>query len=378
MCVQFPLFQLQIQGIAMSDASPECLKRNRKHPDTSDSNDGKHPHKHHKKHKHKKSKHHKHGGKDSDDFAHGSERDIRKHSTDTCVHRHKTAAESEKDEDTKHRGRTRVDSGGRGRHNHSSDEGEYDSGDREKQLRQSSHSHRRKESVTGKEKHKPSKQKRAREDFHGSSPDEEEPDREHCRKQQSQRLCDSLPRDRKEGKERGKHRVPDADYGEESWYPDSKEDWEKDKQRTSRRYVDAGYKLSHSEQRPSYSQSDHTQSTDTRRSYDKGEINEDSLQSQKRSTSSRREGHDVDHKVEENPDYKFDFSRHKFSLHKIFFRNQDLITTGSKDYEDFWTFLCKYQTYQKKKAESEGAEKDKGIGFVHLLVILTKNLLIPA
>ena len=83
-----------------------------------------------------------------------------------------------------------------------------------------------------------------------------------------------------------------------------------------------------------------------------------------------REVHD---KAEEKPDYNFDFSRYRLSLNRIFFRDQDLIPRGSKEYEDFWTFLNKYQAYQKKKAESEGAATDTGMVMLSVLHVVWSN-----
>ena len=38
----------------------------------------------------------------------------------------------------------------------------------------------------------------------------------------------------------------------------------------------------------------------------------------------------------------FDFSRHKSKLNRIFFREEDLVVQGSKEYEEFWQYLAKY------------------------------------
>lgn len=61
--------------------------------------------------------------------------------------------------------------------------------------------------------------------------------------------------------------------------------------------------------------------------------------------------------VPEKEDHSFDFSKHKPSLNRIFFRDHhDLIQRGTKEYEDFWAFLQKYQLYQKKKAEQSASK----------------------
>jgi hypothetical protein len=55
------------------------------------------------------------------------------------------------------------------------------------------------------------------------------------------------------------------------------------------------------------------------------------------------------------------------SLNRIFFRDQDLIARGTKEYEDFWTFLQKYQAFQKKKAQSEPGKGIVNIGELQTL-----------
>lgn len=45
----------------------------------------------------------------------------------------------------------------------------------------------------------------------------------------------------------------------------------------------------------------------------------------------------------------FNFLQHKHSLNKIFFRDQDFIKRGTKDYDDFWMFVEKYQAFHWKK-----------------------------
>ena len=55
----------------------------------------------------------------------------------------------------------------------------------------------------------------------------------------------------------------------------------------------------------------------------------------------------------------FDFSRHKSKLSRIFFRDEDLVVQGSKDYEEFWQYLAKYQALARKKLE-EGKIKRRG------------------
>ena len=52
-----------------------------------------------------------------------------------------------------------------------------------------------------------------------------------------------------------------------------------------------------------------------------------------------------------NSDCKF--HRHRRKLNKIFFRDEDLIQEGSTEHKDFWSFLAKYQHYQKHKKKSD-------------------------
>ena len=94
----------------------------------------------------------------------------------------------------------------------------------------------------------------------------------------------------------------------------------------------------------------------------------------RRKRSRSREDRYDDHKRSRRRDYSqyseddddhrstpelFDFSRHKSKLNKIFFREEDLVVQGSKEYEEFWQFLAKYQALARKKLE-EGKIKRKG------------------
>ncbi|KAL5004825.1 hypothetical protein ScPMuIL_018281 [Solemya velum] len=51
----------------------------------------------------------------------------------------------------------------------------------------------------------------------------------------------------------------------------------------------------------------------------------------------------------------FDFSKHKYGLNKIFFRDKEFMKIGSKQYDDFWCFLTKYQAFQKKSSQHKPA-----------------------
>ena len=48
--------------------------------------------------------------------------------------------------------------------------------------------------------------------------------------------------------------------------------------------------------------------------------------------------------------YEIRFEKYKSKLNKIFFRDEDFIQVGTKEYKDFWKFLDKYQKFQKMKA----------------------------
>lgn len=76
------------------------------------------------------------------------------------------------------------------------------------------------------------------------------------------------------------------------------------------------------------------------------------LEQDKYSRDSRRDDGDEDH------EYNFNFSAYKSSLNRIFFRDDDVIKKGTKEYEEFWSFLEKYQAFQRKKAQNKN-EVDK-------------------
>ena len=41
------------------------------------------------------------------------------------------------------------------------------------------------------------------------------------------------------------------------------------------------------------------------------------------------------------------------SILQIFFRDEDFIKKGTKQYEDFWLFFKKFQTYQNRQKQKE-------------------------
>ncbi|XP_034326251.2 probable ATP-dependent RNA helicase DHX34 [Magallana gigas] len=54
----------------------------------------------------------------------------------------------------------------------------------------------------------------------------------------------------------------------------------------------------------------------------------------------------------DHPDYDFNFHDYRSSLNKIFFREDTFLKRGTKDYDDFWNFLKRYQDFQRKKMEA--------------------------
>ena len=48
---------------------------------------------------------------------------------------------------------------------------------------------------------------------------------------------------------------------------------------------------------------------------------------------------------------QIDFERYRSKLAKIFFRTEDFIQFRSKEYNEFWQFLYKYQAVEKAKME---------------------------
>eukprot|EP00092_Neocalanus_flemingeri_P025076 GFUD01027192.1.p1 GENE.GFUD01027192.1~~GFUD01027192.1.p1 ORF type:complete len:1156 (+),score=356.79 GFUD01027192.1:283-3750(+) len=50
----------------------------------------------------------------------------------------------------------------------------------------------------------------------------------------------------------------------------------------------------------------------------------------------------------------YNFERHKAKLNKIFFREEDFVKHGTKEYVEFWKFLSKYQALEKKKLGEKG------------------------
>ena len=103
------------------------------------------------------------------------------------------------------------------------------------------------------------------------------------------------------------------------------------------------------------STSSHEEKKETKKSSDKS-----SLYREEKSRDNSKSSEDQRHE-----NFDFDFSAHKTSLNRIFFRDQDVLPKGSKEYEDFWVFLEKYMVFQRKKASSSQQDQkpafDKGV-----------------
>ncbi|CAL1528445.1 unnamed protein product [Lymnaea stagnalis] len=61
-------------------------------------------------------------------------------------------------------------------------------------------------------------------------------------------------------------------------------------------------------------------------------------------------------------DYNFEFTKYKYSLGKIFFRDNyfgKIAERGSQEHDDFWAFIARFQEFQRKKAEKLNGTKPK-------------------
>ncbi|CAG2240965.1 DHX34 [Mytilus edulis] len=72
---------------------------------------------------------------------------------------------------------------------------------------------------------------------------------------------------------------------------------------------------------------------------------------------------DHEEEKEEDRDFAFEFHQYRSDLNRIFFRDDEFIKKPSKAYDDFWSFLLKYQQFQRKKYDREkdkqGIKKDQ-------------------
>lgn len=53
------------------------------------------------------------------------------------------------------------------------------------------------------------------------------------------------------------------------------------------------------------------------------------------------------------------FRRHRGTLDEVYFTDADVISVGSKDYDNFWLFLDKYQHFKNTKKTLESSSYDK-------------------
>ena len=51
---------------------------------------------------------------------------------------------------------------------------------------------------------------------------------------------------------------------------------------------------------------------------------------------------------EEQTKHVFNYEKHKFVLNKMFFIDNEVLRVGTKEYDEFWTFLRKYQSTEEK------------------------------
>ena len=52
------------------------------------------------------------------------------------------------------------------------------------------------------------------------------------------------------------------------------------------------------------------------------------------------------------PKNVFNFERHKYDLNKMFFIDNEVLRIGTKEYDEFWTFLRRYQSSEEKAIEN--------------------------
>ncbi|KAL4227796.1 negative regulation of nuclear-transcribed mRNA catabolic process [Mactra antiquata] len=81
------------------------------------------------------------------------------------------------------------------------------------------------------------------------------------------------------------------------------------------------------------------------------------VENERRFQESRSHG-----RTEQDETREFSFLRHKHSLNKIFFRSQDFIRRGSPEYDDFWLFVEKYETFQQKAKTKPQASSSCHLG----------------
>ena len=55
----------------------------------------------------------------------------------------------------------------------------------------------------------------------------------------------------------------------------------------------------------------------------------------------------------------FDFHQYRVSLNRIFFNSRGVIIKDSQEYHNFWSFLDKFKSFQKKKQRSKDNKKQK-------------------
>ena len=91
------------------------------------------------------------------------------------------------------------------------------------------------------------------------------------------------------------------------------------------------------------------------RSYDDRSDRYSSSNIRKKSKKRRRYSSSSEESSDSEDSYKlYDFTRVKSKLNKIFFRDEDFVKLGTKEYDEFWSFLSKYQSMERRKLEQQG------------------------
>lgn len=90
------------------------------------------------------------------------------------------------------------------------------------------------------------------------------------------------------------------------------------------------------------------------RNFDWSSSDSSKHKSKYRDKSSCHSNRELRHKSTEVPKSVFNFERHKFVLNKMFFTNCEKVKIGTKEYEEFWLFLRKYQLMEEKAIAVKG------------------------
>ncbi|XP_060072123.1 probable ATP-dependent RNA helicase DHX34 [Ylistrum balloti] len=98
----------------------------------------------------------------------------------------------------------------------------------------------------------------------------------------------------------------------------------------------------------------HRHDYDTSRGCKRRNLSHSSSDSDQEGSSRRQHGTAFNSDTEsDDPQEQFDFRKYRYSLNKIFFKEDDFIQRGKKEYDDFWAFFEKYQAFQLKKGQQK-------------------------